>query len=56
MLLGAPVQAERLREIMEEVDEVELPLPSYLRLHPGAKLSKQDKERLRVWSEGALAR
>jgi hypothetical protein len=47
---------KRLREIMEEVDEAKMPLPSYLRLHPGAVLSEMDKELLRIWSEGPLAR
>jgi len=53
---SAKKRAKRLREIMEEVDEAEMPLPSYLRLHPDAKLSAMDKELLRIWSEGRLAR
>jgi hypothetical protein len=53
---GARKRDKRLREIMEEIDEAEMPLPSYLRLHPDAKLTAKDKELLRVWSEGPLAR
>ena len=53
---GAKKRDKRLREIMEEVDEAEMPLPSYLRLHPDSKLSELDKELLRIWSEGPLAR
>jgi hypothetical protein len=53
---SAKKRDKRLREIMEEIDEAEMPLPSYLRLHPDAKLGEQDKELLRVWSEGSLAR
>jgi len=53
---SAKKRAKRLREIMEEIDEAEMPLPSYLRLHPDAKLSAKDKDLLRVWSEGLLAR
>ena len=55
-VFSAKKRAKRLREIMEEVNEAEMPLPSYLRLHPDAKLSAKDKELLRVWSEGPLAR
>jgi hypothetical protein len=53
---GAKKRDKRLREIMEEIDEAEMPLPSYLRLHPDAELSADDKELLRIWSEGSLAR
>jgi len=53
---GAKKRAKRLREIPEQIDEAEMPLPSYLLLHPEAKLSEQDKELLRIWSEGSLAR
>jgi hypothetical protein len=53
---SAKKRAKRLREIMEEIDEAEMPLPSYLRLHPDANLGAKDKELLRIWSEGPLAR
>ena len=53
---GAKKRAKRLREIMEEIDEAEMPLPSYLRLHADAKLSSKEKDLLRIWSEGPVAR
>ena len=53
---GAKKRAKRLREIPEQIDEAEMPLPSYLLLHPDAELSERDKELLRIWSEGSLAR
>jgi hypothetical protein len=53
---SAKKRDKRLREVMEEIDENKMPLPSYLRLHPDAELSEMDKELLRIWSEGPLAR
>lgn len=40
-------------EIWEEVEEDHMPLWFYLILHPGAKLSAEDKEILKGWSEGS---
>jgi hypothetical protein len=43
-------QAELMEEISEEVDEGEMPLPSYLWIHGEARLSTADKEILRAWT------
>lgn len=44
-------QDRRLREICDEVMEARMPLPSYLPMHPAAKLSEQDKKTLCDWTE-----
>ena len=44
-------RAKQAHEMWEEVEEGEMPLPPYLWLHPGAKLSDADKALLRAWSE-----
>ncbi|NIM01898.1 MAG: hypothetical protein GTN89_13935, partial [Acidobacteria bacterium] len=38
------------REIDEQIAEDEMPLRSYVLLHPGARLSDQEKETLRDWA------
>ncbi len=48
-------RAKVMREIPEVLDEGEMPLPSYLRLHPEAVLSAADVEMLRGWAESAGA-
>jgi hypothetical protein len=46
-------QRKKTREIWEEVEEGEMPLPPYLLLHPEAKLSDADKATLQAWSQAA---
>jgi len=43
---------ELLEEVVEQVSAGEMPLTSYLWLHPGARLSDADKARLLVWAAG----
>jgi hypothetical protein len=43
-------QDRKLKEICEEVSDGKMPLPSYLPLHPSAKLSEQDKKTLCEWT------
>ncbi len=44
--------AEELREeIGEEVEEGEMPLRKYLWMHPGARLSDEQRRVIREWSE-----
>lgn len=49
-------QDKRLRQICDEVDEAAMPLPSYLPMHPKAKLSEQDKKALCDWTEAERER
>lgn len=44
-------QDKGLREICDEVFNGAMPLPSYLPMHPSAKLSEQDKKTLCDWTE-----
>jgi hypothetical protein len=43
-------QDKKLRQICDEVEDSAMPLPSYLRMHPNAKLSEQDKKTLCDWT------
>jgi cytochrome c551/c552 len=43
-------QDKSLREICDEVFDGAMPLPSYLPMHPAAKLSEQDKKTLCDWT------
>lgn len=38
-------------EIWEEVEDGEMPLPKYLLLHPGARLTDEDKAILESWAD-----
>jgi heme-binding protein len=49
-LLSEEDRAEALEEIVEEVEEREMPLPSYLPMHPEAELSASDIAALRAWA------
>lgn len=40
----------KLEEIKDEVEEGAMPLPSYLPLHPDAKLSPEDVQALSAWA------
>ena len=48
-LLDAEEQSHKLSESVEEIEERHMPLKSYTWLHPEAKLSNQDRERLAAW-------
>jgi len=43
-------QDRKLRQICDEVTDGGMPLPSYLPMHPKAKLSEQDKKTLCDWT------
>jgi len=38
-------------EIDEQIEKGEMPLPSYLRMHPEARLSDEDRATLRKWAQ-----
>jgi len=42
-------------EIVEEIEEGEMPMKAYIVTHPKAKISKDDLALLRVWAHGADA-
>lgn len=44
-------QAHKLEEIVEQIEQGEMPLKSYLILHPAAVLSKEDRELLVEWAK-----
>jgi len=50
--LDAEEQSELREEIWEEVEEEEMPLWYYLPTHPEARLTEQDRQALRAWSNG----
>jgi hypothetical protein len=43
-------QDKKLRQICDEVEDDAMPFPSYLPMHPKAKLSEQDKKILCDWT------
>jgi len=43
-------QDRKLRQICDEITDGGMPLPSYLPMHPKAKLSEQDKKTLCDWT------
>lgn len=47
---------KKLEEICEEVEDGEMPLASYTRIHWSAKLSPEDKKTLCEWSAAERAR
>lgn len=48
-------QAKKMEELCEEVEEGHMPLPEYVRLHPEARLSAQDKQTLCGWAKSRAA-
>lgn len=44
-------QASKLREMVDEVESGEMPLPSYLRGHPEARLTDEERATLIAWAE-----
>lgn len=51
----AKKRRENLEELWEEVDKGEMPLWYYLPMHPDARISDDDKQRLRAWAVGTRA-
>jgi heme-binding protein len=51
---NAEERMDNREEIWEEVEEGHMPLWYYVLLHPEAKLSVEDKEIIKKWSEGRL--
>jgi hypothetical protein len=52
----AAKQRKKLGELAEEVDEREMPLWYYLLVHPEARLSDAERERLVSWAEAERER
>jgi hypothetical protein len=52
----AAKQRKKLGELAEEVDEQEMPLWYYLLVHPEARLSDAERERLVSWAEAERER
>ena len=53
---GEYTDKKRMRaaqEIVDELDQGSMPLPSYLWMHPSAKVSAEEIETIRRWSEVA---
>jgi hypothetical protein len=48
--------AHKMEEVCEQVEKGEMPLSTYLPLHPDAKLSDADKARLCAWAKSEQAR
>ena len=50
------VQNHKLEEVIETVEEGEMPMPSYtyLGLHPKANLSPEDREALITWAKAQM--
>jgi hypothetical protein len=46
-------RAHMVEEVWEEIDHGAMPLPKYLRLHPGARLTDEDQRILREWTGAA---
>jgi hypothetical protein len=47
-------QIHKLEEVIEEVKEGNMPLGSYVRIHPEAELTKQEKEALVAWVDQSI--
>lgn len=50
--LGAGAQRRRVRKIVEEVEDGEMPMWQYTLLRPGARLSDSEIATLRKWRDG----
>ena len=53
---SARKRRRKLEQICEQVNKKEMPLPSYLWLHPDAKLSAADRNLLCDWANGEKAK
>jgi cytochrome c551/c552 len=49
-------QDRKLRQICDEVTDGQMPLSSYLPMHPAARLSDQDKQTLCDWTDAERER
>lgn len=49
--MTAKKQAHRMDDVCEQVKQGDMPLKTYLPLHPAAKLSDADRRRLCEWSD-----
>ena len=49
--LDSAKQKKKLHEIVEEIEEGEMPLSSYLLLHSNAKLTESDIKIIKEWAE-----
>ena len=49
-------QKKTLQEICDEVTDGKMPLPSYLPMHPKARLSEEDKKIICDWTEAERQR
>ena len=54
--LAPDKQDRRLREMCDEVMDAAMPLPSYLPMHPNARLSEEDKKILCDWTDAERER
>src|SRR3989440_6835015 len=54
--LPADRQERKLRQICDEIQDGNMPLSSYLPMHPAARLSDQDKKTLCDWTDGERRR
>ena len=54
--LPADRQDRKLRQICDEVTDGNMPLASYLPMHPRARLSEQDKKTLCAWTDAERER
>ena len=55
--LPLAIQNHKFEEIVEMVDEQEMPIPSYtyFGLHPEADLSKEQQEKIMAWAKNQMA-
>lgn len=49
--LAAAKQAHAAAEMLEEIEEGGMPLPNYLRMHPGARLAAEELAVLEGWAD-----
>jgi len=54
--LNADRQERKLRQICDQVQDGNMPLSSYLPMHPKARLSEEDKKTLCDWTEAERQR
>jgi hypothetical protein len=47
---------DQMEEIYDSIAKSKMPLPGYSVMHPGARLSQADRDVLRTWVDGAMAR
>jgi len=52
---SAAKRAKKMKEIVETVEEGEMPLWFYVALHPDARLSADDRARLTAWARMRMA-